>query len=180
MSHESCLGDMLRVADLFSHVISRTLNEKLVAEISDDHVSVAQLGAVRFIRLHCRVRMGDLANGLMISYPSATNMVNRLERQGLAMRGVNPSDHREVEVSLTPEGMDLADRIDEERTARLETMVASMPQEARESLCQGLYSFVASAVGGSLAMAEDICLRCGTRAGSGCPVASLNPEAPCR
>ncbi|MCX6358752.1 MAG: MarR family transcriptional regulator [Armatimonadetes bacterium] len=180
MSDIACLGDLLRVADLFSHIVSRTLNERLVAEISDDHVSVAQLGAVRFIRLHRRVRMGDLANGLMITYPSATNMVNRLERQGLATRGVNPSDHREVEVSLTPEGMALADRIDEERASRLETMLGSMPERARESLSDGLYSFVSAAVGGSLALAEDICLRCGTRAGSGCPVASLNPEAPCR
>ena len=168
------------MADLFSHVLQRTLSQRLIAEISDDHVSMAQLGAIRYVWLHRNVLMGDLATGLAITYPSATNMVKRLERQGLVTRNVNPVDRREVEVRLTPDGQALADRMEHERTERLSRMLDEMPEADRTALRQGLYGFIATVVGGDTSVALDVCLRCGSRAGSGCPVAAGNPDSMCR
>lgn len=159
----------VRVADLFTQLVSRVLSDKLVSELSANKVSLAQLQAMRYIWLHSDVLVGDLADGLSISYPSATNMLKRLERRGLIVRTVNPRDHREVQVSLTEAGTDLVQRVERERSSRLHATLAAMPQAEQDALLDGLQAFLKAAA--SLGdIVEDICLQCGRLACRSCPL----------
>jgi DNA-binding MarR family transcriptional regulator len=172
--------EAMRVADLFAHIVHKTLSQRLIAELTDDSVSLAQVHAMRYIWLHHNVLMGDLAEGLAISYPSATNMVKRLERQGLVERMVNPADRREVEVRLTTRGTDICERMEQERVTRIRTVLEGMEDADRKSLMDGLSRFVVAAAGDDDAIAEDVCLRCGVRAAPTCPIAQTHILSICR
>ena len=164
--------EAMRASDLFSHILLKALSLHLIDEISEHQVSLAQLQTIRYLRYHRNILMGTLATGLSISYPSATNMVKRLERRGLAKRQVNPNDKREVEVSLTEAGRELADRMERERLERLHGVLSRMEIGDRDALVRGLRAFVQAAIIGRGAVAEQACLHCGELASDICPVAS--------
>ncbi len=166
------IREAMRASDLFSHILLKALSLHLIDEISEHQVSLAQLQAIRFLRYHSDVMMGDLAAGLAISYPSATNMVKRLEKRGLAKRRINPNDKREVQVSLTDSGRELADRMERERISRLEEVLDRMDANDREALLRGLKAFVQAAVMGRGIVAGQVCLHCGELASHHCPVAT--------
>lgn len=162
-----------RVSDLFAHIMTRVLSGRVVAEVSRDEVSTPQMHALRYLWLHREVLMGDLAEGLGITYPSATNMVKRLERRGLVRRIINPADRREVEVRLTESGARLVEAVEAERLERLQKTLDAMPEAEREALLEGLRSFVETAVRVLGDIRADICLKCGLRASPQCPVCAV-------
>lgn len=172
--------DAVRASDLFAQILFKTLSQRLVSELTDDHVSLPQMHAIRYVWLHQNVLMGDLASGLQISYPSATNMVKRLEKQGLAERSVNPADRREVEVSLTPRGRDLAEGLEAERVARLGRVLDSMCPADRAKLIEGLNSFIEAALLADDQIGMEVCLRCGAKATERCPVHQANTLHVCQ
>lgn len=53
-----------------------------------------------------RLRMSELADGMILSRSAATRLVDRLERDGLVERTVCDSDRRGMEVTLTDRGRD--------------------------------------------------------------------------
>jgi|YelNatPaOPRAMG01_1025707.scaffolds.fasta_scaffold05956_12 DNA-binding MarR family transcriptional regulator len=180
MISEDWTDEAARVSDLFVGILFKTLSQHLIAELSDARVSLPQIQAMRYIWLHQHVLIGNLAEGLMISYPSATNMVNRLEKQGLVERIINPTDRRQVEVKLTEQGVNLTSLMEEERVSRLREVLQKMKEEDRQSLLHGLTSFILAAVGDDKEAAEEICLRCGSKANNNCPVRYNNIIEHCK
>lgn len=174
------IEDAVRVSDLFVQILYKTMSQRVISELTDQKVSLPQIHALRYVWLHDNVLMGDLAAGLSISYPSATNMVKRLERQGLVERVVNPADRREVEVRLTKHGRELTERMEEERIRRMGEVLSTLSPEERDCLIKGLQRFVIAAVADREDTASEICLRCGSLASAGCPIAGSNVLHICR
>ncbi|HEY3438262.1 MAG TPA: MarR family transcriptional regulator [Actinotalea sp.] len=88
---------------------------------TDGQVSLATLSALRVVRAHageCRVQ--ELRTDLGITVGAASKVVDRLERDGLAVRGANPDDRRSSLVTLTPAG----DVAHDEGVALLEAALA--------------------------------------------------------
>src|SRR4051812_37220987 len=72
---------------------------------SRSRVSLGTLLALRVVRRHpegCRVQ--EIREELGITVGAASKLVDRLERDGLAVRSANPSDRRSSLVALTVEG----------------------------------------------------------------------------
>jgi DNA-binding MarR family transcriptional regulator len=180
MTSEDWTDQAARVSDLFVGILFKTLSQNLIAELTDERVSLPQIQAMRYIWLHQNVLIGSLAEGLSISYPSATNMVNRLEKQNMVARTINPADRREVEVHLTPHGTELTVKMENERINRLSEVLNKMPEADRNALLQGLSSFIISAVGDNKEAAEEICLRCGSKSSANCPVAYNHILSECK
>lgn len=172
--------EAVRVSDLFGHLLYKTLSKRIVEELTDARVSLPQLQALRYIWLHNHVLVGNLADGLAISYPSATNMVHRLVRQNLVERTTNPADRREVEVSLTRTGQALMERVESERVQRMRGFLGKMDPIERENMLVGLHRFVAIAVEADDAAVKEVCLRCGSKSDPSCPIAELHSLQVCR
>jgi DNA-binding MarR family transcriptional regulator len=169
-----------RVSNLFAQILTKSLSERLVAELTHEEITLPQLQAMRYIWLHRNATVGEVAEGLDISYPSATNMLNRLVRKGLVTRHGNPADRRFVEVQLTEKGERLTRQVEEERTARLKQVLDEMAPEERQALIDGLRAFIVTAVESDKRMIEEICLRCGVQANGNCPITELYPTIGCR
>ncbi len=174
--------DAARLLDLVAQLMSKTLSRRLLQEMPEARqigLSLPQLQALRYLWLHTNVCMGELADGLDISYPSATNMVKRLSDKGLVERLINAGDRREVDVILTEDGRALIVRVEEKRIARLTQLLERMEEADRAALFDGLRRLVSLAVEDDAGAAHEICLRCGWRATETCPIAEIIPLFPC-
>ncbi len=79
-------------------------------------------------------RLTALAASEGIAQPSMTQLIQRLERQGLVARTTAPEDGRVVLVEITDAGRDLIARRHAARVKRLTALLATLPPEQRQAL----------------------------------------------
>src|SRR5690348_9275886 len=79
-------------------------------------------------------RLTALATDEGVSQPSMTQLVQRLERQGLVRRTSDPADRRVVLVAVTDAGRELLADRRQARTERLAALLAALPDEDRQAL----------------------------------------------
>ena len=73
-------------------------------------------------------RLSDLAEMLSVTKPSASNMVNKLQKKGLLRRQPAPNDGRAILISLTDAGknlMALDDKIFQKLTDKVKTALSA-------------------------------------------------------
>jgi DNA-binding MarR family transcriptional regulator len=69
-----------------------------------------------------------------VSQPAMTQLVTRLEKEGLARRGSDPEDGRAVVVSITDAGREAVARRREGRTQALAALLEQLPAEEHAAL----------------------------------------------
>jgi len=79
-------------------------------------------------------RLTDLAGGERLSQPGMTQLVSRLEREGLVRRTSSPADGRVVLVEVSAAGRDLADRRRAERAEALHRLLGLLDPEDRDAV----------------------------------------------
>jgi DNA-binding MarR family transcriptional regulator len=84
------------------------------------------------------VRLTALAAAEGIAQPSMTQLVKRLERQGLARRVGDPEDGRVALVTITDAGRELLAERRRAYRARLADLVTTLPAEDEEALASAM------------------------------------------
>ena len=79
-------------------------------------------------------RLSDLAAREGVTQPSMTALVTRLERDGLATRGADPSDGRAVVVTLTDAGRDVLTARRTRRASRLAELLDHLEPDERAAV----------------------------------------------
>jgi DNA-binding MarR family transcriptional regulator len=77
---------------------------------ADNDLSLTQLRVLGILRDR-RLRMAALADYLGLEKSTMTGLVDRAEKRGLLERAPSASDGRAVDVFLSPDGADLAERL---------------------------------------------------------------------
>lgn len=128
-------------------LIKRILEEVTSSAISSlsEKPSFSVIRTVSYLSYHQGCRMGELARGLSITYPSATNMVDVLVKKGWAVKIKNSSDGRSVEIHLTRPGKDVIQDVEQQRLKRLNDLISRMETEERELFVRGIRSFIRAA-----------------------------------
>lgn len=80
------------------------------------------------------VRVTTLAAAACIGQPAMTELIQRLERQGLVTRVDDPEDGRVALVSLSDEGRALRGEQQRERRDRLAVLLTALPAEDEAAL----------------------------------------------
>ncbi|MCW2887320.1 MAG: hypothetical protein QOE54_6471 [Streptosporangiaceae bacterium] len=80
------------------------------------------------------VRLTSLATEEGVTQPSMTQLVQRLERQGLAARVADPSDGRVVLVAITDAGRELVDQRRRARLEQLTALLAALSEQDEQAL----------------------------------------------
>ena len=70
-------------------------------------------------------RLSELNAHLLISQPSLSRMVERLEAKGLVSRAPDPTDQRAALVSLTPRGSDIQKAIGREHVKGIHALIGT-------------------------------------------------------
>jgi DNA-binding MarR family transcriptional regulator len=177
---EELLSHAELVAGVFLQAMYTSIGENLLEELAESDLTYSQMQALRYLSTHKRVTVGDLAEGLNISYPSATNMVHRLEKKSLIRRVANPRDRRQVGLALTDAGREMIQRVDQERRQRFASVLAQMEPSERGAFIEGLSAFIRAGVEAGILKPMDVCLQCGASADPNCPLVEMHAVEECR
>ncbi|NUW30314.1 MarR family transcriptional regulator [Nonomuraea sp. SMC257] len=86
----------------------------VLTRIGGEHdLSLTQLRVLGILRDR-RARVTDLATYLGLDKSTMSGLIDRAQRRGLLTRGKNPEDGRVVEVYMTPAGLELAQRVEDD------------------------------------------------------------------
>jgi DNA-binding MarR family transcriptional regulator len=110
--------DTLAVAESIRPVLLR-IGRELRRETRAVGVSPEQVSLLVAIKYSPGIGVGELAAQEHVSAPAMSNHVDRLERDGLAIRTPSPRDKRRVGLTLTAEGQRMLRRVRSRRTAWL-------------------------------------------------------------
>ncbi|GLW64774.1 MarR family transcriptional regulator [Actinomadura rubrobrunea] len=106
----------------------------VLTRVAAEHdLSLTQLRLLGFLRDR-RARMTDLAALLGLDKSTLSGLVERAERRGLVARGRSPEDRRVVDVSLTEQGRELAERLLEEVRVALAPSTERLQEDDRRLL----------------------------------------------
>lgn len=111
----------------------------------DDTISLAQYRVLVVVASRGPQRLGDLAEHLGISAPSATRLCDRLVTSQLMTRRHSPTDRREVRLSLTPKGRELVDHVTSARLNEIERLAETIRPELRADMIDALRVFAHAA-----------------------------------
>ena len=80
----------------------------------------------------------ELAHAQRVSQPGMTQLITRMEREGLVRRTANSDDRRAVLVEATDAGLDLLERRRAERTEALQHLLDRLDPQDRAAIAAAL------------------------------------------
>ena len=118
--------------------VARRLRLRTRSALEPWDISPSLARALSTLHRHGDLRLSALAEHLHIAPRSATEVVDDLERFGLAQRRPDPADRRATLVSLTPEGARTSRDIQRARQSVGEGFFAALDAEDRDDLARVL------------------------------------------
>lgn len=115
-----------------------------VAEV-DDLVTVSQLRVLMMVFTRGPMNLGSVASGLDVSAPNASRICDRLIKAGLLDRREDPTDRRNIALTLTEDGQALIDRVNRHRRTAVRRVLRKMSPRDRETLTSALDIFALAA-----------------------------------
>jgi DNA-binding MarR family transcriptional regulator len=107
----------------------------------EEVVTLPQLRVLVMVASRAAPNLGAVANGLGVHPSNATRAVDRLVGAGLLDRGDDPTDRRNLVLTLTAKGQDLVDHVMDERRAAIAAILERMPPARRRSLVPAMRAF---------------------------------------
>ncbi|CAN5573687.1 hypothetical protein BH23CHL5_BH23CHL5_02760 [soil metagenome] len=92
-------------------------------------LTMVQAKAIGHLYHHGEQTVTEMAAGLGVSMPSASELIDRLLDKGLVGRTVDPDDRRRQIVALTPASLQFAKRIHDLRRTQVRSALAQLPPE---------------------------------------------------
>jgi DNA-binding MarR family transcriptional regulator len=108
-------------------------------------MTMAQIKALFTISQGEAVPVSRIADYLGVGQPTASHLVEKLVRQGLAGRSEGPTDRRVTLVRLTPKGEDLVRRLYQGGEEQYRAWVRKLTDEERKDLLNGLQALARAA-----------------------------------
>ncbi|MEU6541226.1 MarR family transcriptional regulator [Streptomyces sp. NPDC047000] len=96
-------------------------------------ITTSQFESLRFLRDHPGARVADIAAEFAIGIGATSKGVDRLERQGWAVRQPNPADRRSSLLALTDDGTRLVDAAQETLAEALAELIGDTLDSASVS-----------------------------------------------
>jgi DNA-binding MarR family transcriptional regulator len=103
-----------------------------------------QVKALIFLYDNGECSMTELAAGLAVSLPSASELVDRLIDRGLVDRVPDAADRRRVKIDLTEPAIAYGRRIHDLRRAQARAALGAMPVEERDCFLRSIRALAAA------------------------------------
>ncbi|MFH1742569.1 MAG: MarR family transcriptional regulator [bacterium] len=158
---------------LFSAAVRTATCAETISQEMDINVTDAQADALRFLYLNEHVCMGKIAIGLGYTTSGATKAINRLEEKGWVVRHACPDDHREIDVSLTPQGREIATKITEISERRVNDLISAIPEQTLVRLDKSIDEFFRE-ITLDEEMSHRLCVACGYEGGFDCTSSAVD------
>lgn len=107
----------------------------------EDVVTLPQLRVLVMVASRTAPNLGAVAEGLGVHPSNATRAVDRLVMAGLLDRSDDPTDRRNLVLSLTVKGRDLVEQVMDQRRTAIAAILDRMPPGRRRSLIPVMRAF---------------------------------------
>jgi DNA-binding MarR family transcriptional regulator len=138
-------GDTAGDAEIVEQASLTLFELTLKALSSSRQLSMLQLRVLLAVEQHGPVNLGDVADQLDLSRPSASRLVTRLVDEGLILRRTPDADRRQVQLAVSAKGRRMLDSLRRGRQREISGVLEAMPRDGREAPIHGLMSFAAAA-----------------------------------
>ncbi|GAB3911727.1 MarR family transcriptional regulator [Kibdelosporangium lantanae] len=115
-----------------------TFNEVFIRLANVDKLSFTTLSVLHTLSRTSPMRLTDLTATEQVTQSAITQLVTRLERDGLVERRPDSSDKRAVLVHITPAGLKIVTDRHNDRVARLIPLVDQLTPAQRRALAAAL------------------------------------------
>lgn len=133
------------VLALFTEVLHETMTDRPLRGL-DAGITPALAQGLQFVYHHevCSVR--DVAHGLVMTLPAASQLVDRLVKKNWVTKSDNQQDRRLSEIRLTNEGRALVEQIRARRVEGMSQILGRMDPDRRQALVKSLEGFIAAVI----------------------------------
>jgi DNA-binding MarR family transcriptional regulator len=118
--------------------VIRDLARLFVRMPSNEKLSLSALGALSTLTRSSPMRLADLTASEQVTQPAMTQIVTRLERDGLVRRSKDPDDGRGVLVHITAAGTELVAVRQADRLTYLTRLFELLTPEERSAIALAL------------------------------------------
>jgi DNA-binding MarR family transcriptional regulator len=139
-SGKAVVGRILHLHDIILRAVDRTL-----AQHGLKYPTYAVLATIRVSGHPYRMSPGELLSTLLLSSGGLSNLLRRMEKDGLVRRMADKRDGRGVIVELTEAGIAAADASMADHAAVERELCACLPRELHETIARGLGTMIAVA-----------------------------------
>jgi DNA-binding MarR family transcriptional regulator len=129
---DATLATALRIS--VSRLARRLRVERLVPELAEPVLSDTQLAALATLERHGAMTPGELAEHEKVQPPSMTRVIAALADWDLVTRSPDPTDRRQVILSVTSTGRELVQQVRRRREAWLARRLAELTPPERAAL----------------------------------------------
>ena len=138
------MTDSLRAStqdDLDVDVLTKTIesfNRFYIRLPTLQKLSFTTLSVLDTLAFSGPTRLTELAKNEQISQPGLTQLVTRLEREGLVERRPDPTDGRAVLIHITEDGRQIGQSRHDDRARHLLPLIAQLTPEERQAIAGAL------------------------------------------
>jgi DNA-binding MarR family transcriptional regulator len=101
-------------------------------------LTLGQMKALGYLYHNGRRTIGDVAEGLGLAMPTASELIDKLAERGLLERGVNPDNRRQVHVWLTEDAIAFGREIYTLRRTQMQKAFDELQPGERAAFVRGL------------------------------------------
>jgi DNA-binding MarR family transcriptional regulator len=101
-------------------------------------ITPPQLNALVILNEHGEITMGDLCDRMYLACSTATDLIDRMERNGLIARERDRADRRVIRLKVLDPGRKVIDEVMAARKRYLGGILAQVPEEERDLLIKYL------------------------------------------
>jgi DNA-binding MarR family transcriptional regulator len=106
--------------------------------LSNFDITPPQLDALLVLRDHGELTMGELCQKMYLACSTATDLIDRMERNGLIERARDTNDRRVIRLKVLPKGSSVIEEVMEARRTYLATILAEIDLADKERLIQSV------------------------------------------
>lgn len=106
--------------------------------LSNFDITPPQLDALLVLREYGELTMGELCQKMFLACSTATDLIDRMERNALIERVRDTADRRVIRLKVLPKGASVVDEVIEARRSHLATILAEIDVADKERLIQSL------------------------------------------
>lgn len=124
--------------------IVRCLHEAYSGYAEVGGLTLGQIKALAFLYHHDRATISEIADGLGVALPTASELIDKLVERSLVERATNPLNRRQVLVRLTDSALTIGREIHDARRAQVRQAFSLLSPIEQEAFVRGLQALSAS------------------------------------
>ncbi|NLN84097.1 MAG: MarR family transcriptional regulator [Firmicutes bacterium] len=106
--------------------------------LADFNITPPQLTALQVLQRSGNITIGELGEKMYLAYSTATDLIDRMERNELVIRVRDSSDRRVVRLQILPKGEKLVDEVIARRKTYLSGILEEVSDEDKIQLINSL------------------------------------------